>query len=101
MHRQVVVSLERRRQLARIAADAGGGASVAETAAVQHHAQPSHRRVVPPRARMNCMSTVGLPFGAVVGQEAMKTGLVLNAVNPAIGGVLIRGQRGTAKSTAV
>jgi magnesium chelatase subunit D len=42
-----------------------------------------------------------MPFTALVGQEAMKTALVLNAINPSIGGVLIRGQRGTAKSTAV
>ncbi len=42
-----------------------------------------------------------LPFTALVGQEGMKTALVLNAINPVIGGVLIRGQRGTAKSTAV
>ncbi|HLY25351.1 MAG TPA: ATP-binding protein [Aggregatilineales bacterium] len=40
------------------------------------------------------------PFTAIVGQERMKRALVLNAVNSAIGGVLIRGERGTAKSTA-
>src|ERR1039457_6339152 len=41
------------------------------------------------------------PFTAIVGQEEMKQALVLNAINPAIGGVLIRGEKGTAKSTAV
>ncbi len=41
------------------------------------------------------------PFTAIVGQERLKTALVLNAVNPEIGGVLIRGPSGTAKSTAV
>ncbi len=40
------------------------------------------------------------PFTAIVGQERMKTALTLNAINPKIGGVLIRGERGTAKSTA-
>jgi Mg-chelatase subunit ChlI len=40
------------------------------------------------------------PFTAIVGQERMCRALVLNAINPRIGGVLIRGERGTAKSTA-
>jgi Mg-chelatase subunit ChlI len=40
------------------------------------------------------------PFTAIIGQERMKLGLILNAINSGIGGVLIRGERGTAKSTA-
>ncbi len=42
-----------------------------------------------------------LPFTAIVGQDTMKNALILNAINPRIGGVLIRGEKGTAKSTAV
>ena len=41
------------------------------------------------------------PFTAIVGQDKMKLALVLNAINPSIGGVLIRGEKGTGKSTAV
>ena len=40
------------------------------------------------------------PFTAIVGQNRMRRALILNAINPRIGGVLIRGERGTAKSTA-
>jgi len=41
------------------------------------------------------------PFVAIVGQEKMKLALYLNLINPTISGVLIRGEKGTAKSTAV
>ncbi|MDR0523631.1 MAG: AAA family ATPase [Candidatus Methanoplasma sp.] len=41
------------------------------------------------------------PFAAIVGQENMKEALILNTIYPLIGGVLIRGEKGTAKSTAV
>ena len=41
------------------------------------------------------------PFTAIVGQERMKKALILNIINPKVGGVLIRGEKGTAKSTAV
>ncbi len=42
-----------------------------------------------------------MPFGAIVGQDNLKLGLLLNVVNPRIGGLLIRGVKGTGKSTAV
>ena len=41
------------------------------------------------------------PFTALVGQEQMKEAIVLNLIDPSLGGVLIRGQKGTAKTTAV
>ena len=47
------------------------------------------------------MTTPYFPFSAIVGQEKLKEALILNAINPAIGGVLIFGEKGTAKSTAV
>ncbi|MFJ3838615.1 putative cobaltochelatase [Streptomyces sp. NPDC090054] len=47
------------------------------------------------------MSSTHFPFTAVVGQDDLRLALLLNAVSPAVGGVLVRGEKGTAKSTAV
>ena len=47
------------------------------------------------------LTNQGFPFTAVVGSESMQLALILNAVSPAVGGVLVRGEKGTAKSTAV
>ncbi|MFI5718346.1 VWA domain-containing protein [Nocardia sp. NPDC051750] len=43
----------------------------------------------------------GFPFSAVIGQEQLQLALILCAVHPGIGGVLVRGEKGTAKSTVV
>jgi magnesium chelatase subunit D len=47
------------------------------------------------------MSAPAFPFSAIVGHDQLRLALVLCAVRPEIGGVLIRGEKGTAKSTAV
>lgn len=44
---------------------------------------------------------VAFPFSAIVGQDEMKLAILVSAVDPAIGGVLVFGDRGTGKSTAV
>ncbi|ABK99691.1 ATP-binding protein [Pelobacter propionicus] len=41
------------------------------------------------------------PFTAIVGQEQLKTALILNVIDPGVGGLLVMGEKGTAKSTAV
>jgi magnesium chelatase subunit D len=47
------------------------------------------------------LNDVIFPFTAIVGQENIKKALILNAINPSIGGVLIKGEKGTGKTTAV
>ncbi|MFJ6382103.1 putative cobaltochelatase [Kitasatospora sp. NPDC092039] len=47
------------------------------------------------------MTDVRYPFTAIVGMADLRLGLLLNAVSPAVGGVLVRGEKGTAKSTMV
>jgi magnesium chelatase subunit D len=44
---------------------------------------------------------VPFPFSAVVGHEDLRLALMLTAVDPGIGGVLVRGEKGTAKTTIV
>ncbi|MFX0040678.1 MAG: ATP-binding protein [Promethearchaeota archaeon] len=47
------------------------------------------------------MRKINFPFTAILGQDKMKMGLVLNVIDPQIGGILLTGQQGTGKSTAV
>lgn len=47
------------------------------------------------------MASPTYPFTAIVGMDDMRLGLLLNAISPSIGGVLVRGEKGSAKSTAV
>ena len=44
---------------------------------------------------------ISFPFSAIVGQDEMKLAILIAAVDPAIGGILVFGDRGTGKSTAV
>ncbi|WP_404379796.1 magnesium chelatase ATPase subunit I [Caenispirillum salinarum] len=64
-------------------------------APAQAHSGPAP--AVPPAAAV----PPRYPFSAIVGQEAMKTALLIAAVDPSVGGVMVFGDRGTGKSTAV
>ncbi|RDI48925.1 magnesium chelatase subunit D [Nocardia mexicana] len=61
------------------------------------------RTTVAPRTdtTTSARDEAGFPFSAVVGQERLQLALILCAVHPGIGGVLVRGEKGTAKSTVV
>ncbi|MBQ6641196.1 MAG: magnesium chelatase, partial [Saccharopolyspora sp.] len=50
---------------------------------------------------MTAPARARFPFSAVVGHDDLRLALLLNAVHPRIGGVLVRGEKGTAKSTVV
>lgn len=62
--------------------------------------QMAGRSVINKRPQLSTARPV-FPFTAIVGQEEMKLALLLNVVAPLVGGVLVMGHRGTAKSTAV
>jgi magnesium chelatase subunit D len=47
------------------------------------------------------VTSAGFPFSAIVGMDDLRLALLLSAVSPGIGGVLVRGEKGTAKSTMV
>ena len=54
-----------------------------------------------PRIASDDRDVVRFPFSAVVGHDDLRLALLLNAVSPAVGGVLVKGPSGTGKSTAV
>jgi magnesium chelatase subunit I len=83
---------------------AGLSAEGATALPSQASPRPSVRRRASAAARVTAPSPKirpAYPFSAIVGQEEMKRAILIAAVEPAIGGVLVFGDRGTGKSTAV
>src|SRR4051812_30345909 len=64
----------------------------------KHNARPNSKKT---RLRPRTANAAVYPFAGIVGQSEMKLALLLNVIDPSIGGVLIMGHRGTGKSTAV
>ena len=82
------------KECAQIKLDASLGAILAVVLAVV--------REVPPCPATHCQPmTFTFPFSAMVGQDEMKLAILVAAIAPGIGGVLVFGDRGTGKSTAV
>lgn len=62
---------------------------------------PSHKIVTLPDRDYGLAEVEPFPFLAIIGQQEMKLALILSVINPRVGGVLLIGPRGTAKTTAV
>jgi len=62
---------------------------------------PAHRITTMPEEDHGLAEVEPFPFLAIVGQNEMKLALILSIINPRVGGVLLIGPRGTAKTTAV
>ena len=62
---------------------------------------PAHKIVTLPDRDYGLADVEPFPFLAIVGQQEMKLALTLSVINPRVGGVLLIGPRGTAKTTAV
>jgi magnesium chelatase subunit I len=71
--------------------------ATAEETAPRAKAKPKAKAAVQPQNG----AAINYPFSSIVGQDEMKLALILNVIDPRVGGVMIMGHRGTAKSTAV